>query len=869
MACTADAEHTKGGWMYYSYLGPGVAPNAARYKITLKIYTKCILDNPAQFCPTVVISIFSGGSNALLQKEVVQYTSSENINNCSSETCHPCVSLIPSICYKITTYEFIKELPITPKGYTFAYQRCCRISGIINLKQPTAVVGDTWTVNIPGNAESPLAPLNSSAVFPQNDTAIICSDNYFTYNFGATDPNGDSLSYAFSNAFSGTPDGGTGGSCANEFALPPPYSSAEYQLPYSGIEPMGTQVRIDARTGLVSGVAPAASGVYVLTVTVTEYIRGTKIKRGEVRKSLHIEVADCITTKALLDPEYYSCDDFEVSFKNNTSGLTIISYYWDFGDPASGANNISTVQFPTHTYSGPGDFPVKLVVNRGFTCSDSTTSIVKVYPVFDAGFTLAAPCKNEPVQFTDITTTTYGVVNFWSWNFGDFNAPINDNLSSVKNPTHVYTASNNYDVQFIVANNKGCRDTLYKTIFVKTGPDLSVTHDTLICNIDTLQLNAVGAGNFLWSPNYNISNTAINNPLVHPAVTTVYTVTLSDASGCVNTAAVKVNVVDKVTQFKNYDTTICTTDAVVLQLNSNALHYQWQPDDGSLNNIAVKNPIATPLKNTVYNVVGSIGKCSAQNTITITTIPYPKANAGPNQTICIGASAQLNATGGSAYNWTPVTFLNNKNIPNPVAVAPTRSIQYVVTVTDILGCPKPVRDTVIIEVADIIADAGPRDTSVVLGQPLLLQASGSNNYLWRPAQWLSNSGVSNPVALPQNDIEYIVKVSNDAGCFDEDSIRVHLYKVAPGLYVPNAFSPNGDGLNDLFRPVTLGMQSLDVFKIFNRFGQLLYSNTNTKAGWDGSFAGKKQDSGTYIWYAEGTDYKNLKIISKGYVVLVR
>ncbi|WP_460558075.1 PKD domain-containing protein [Ferruginibacter profundus] len=871
MAYTAMAEHTKGGWMYYTYLGPGSSPNSARYRITLKIYTKCVLDNPAQYCPTVVISIFSAASNSLLERQVIGSPDSVNMRNCPTAECHPCVSPLPApICYKITTYEFIKELPITAYGYTISYQRCCRISGIINLKQPTFVVGDTWTVNIPGNAASPLCPTNSSARFPQNDTAIICRGNYFTYNFGAIDLNNDSLSYAFTNAYAGTPDGGTGGSCANEVSLPPPYNSAEYQAPYTGSEPLGKTVKINPYTGMVSGIAPDASGVYVLTVTVTEFIKGTTIKRGEVRKSLHIEVADCVSSKALLEPEYYSCDDFDMSFSNGITGNIIQSFYWEFGDPASGVNNTSDLQFPSHTYSGPGDYVLKLVVNRGLSCSDSTTSIVKVYPVFKPDFKLENKCANAPVQFTDLTTSTYGNVNFWYWNFGDFNAATGNNISSQQNPTHVYSAANSYDIRFIVANNKGCTDTVLKTILITSGPSLSLTHDTLMCTIDTVQLNAIGTGTFSWSPNYNISSVNSSSPLVSPDVTTTYRVTLTDDIGCIAKDSVKVNVVSQVSQLAPNDTTICTTDDIVLHLVSDALTYQWteSPAGNTLSNPNIKNPIATPVTNTTYNVVGSIGKCIAQSSITIKAVPYPAANAGADQTICLGNSTQLFASGGSSYSWSPAAYLNNRLIADPTVTNPTANTKYVVSITDTLGCPKPGRDTVIVFVAKIKADAGPSDTSVVLDQPLVLNASGSTHYLWSPAQWLSNPGIANPVALPQSDIRYIVKVSNDAGCFDYDSITVHLFKLDAGIYVPNAFTPNGDGNNDYFHPILIGMRSLDLFKVFNRWGQLVYSSTGAP-GWDGSLGGKKQETSTYVWYAEGTDYKNNKIKKKGYVMLLR
>ena len=192
-----------------------------------------------------------------------------------------------------------------------------------------------------------------------------------------------------------------------------------------------------------------------------------------------------------------------------------------------------------------------------------------------------------------------------------------------------------------------------------------------------------------------------------------------------------------------------------------------------------------------------------------------------------------------------------------------------VTGKDILGCPKAVKDTMILYVAKIKADAGPRDTSVVLGQPLQLGASGSTNYAWTPTTWLNNPSISNPISLPQNNIEYVVRVSNAAGCFDTDTILVKVFKVKPDLYVPNAFTPNGDGNNDIFRPIAIGMKSIDNFQVYNRWGQMLYSGTGNGAGWDGTFGGKGQEAATYVWYAEGVDYLNNKIKRKGTVVLIR
>jgi gliding motility-associated-like protein len=851
------ANHTKGGWMYYEYIGAGDNLNTLKYRITLKLYTICEL-NSGQFNPTISFSIFDAATNLGFSTVSVTYTNDPNIQNCTTQECHPCINSIPTICYKIITYERVVDLPISVSGYIVAYQRCCRITGIQNIQAPSNSVGETWTVKIPGTAV-PGAETNSSARFSQNDTAIICEGNSFVFDFSATDVDNDSLVYSFTPAYGGASNTDPAPASASN----PPYSSVPYANGFSGSQPMGSGVHINPVTGFVTGIAPL-SGIYVLTVTVSEYRRGTNIKVAEVRKSLHIEVANCSLTEAKLDPEYTSCDGFTVDFFNHSTA-NIQTYDWDFGD-----NSTSNQAAPTHTYADTGIYILKLVVNRGLPCSDSATAPVKVYPGFHPGFTMNGQCKNIPVLFSDNTVADYGMPFKWDWNFGDPSSA--SNTSILQNPTHIYTTTGTYTVTLKVASDKGCENTISKTIDIVAQPPLTLApKDTLICTIDTLQLNAVGSGSFLWSPNYMISNVNIPDPLVSPDVTTTYRVTITDAFGCAGSDTIRVRVVNNVTQFGNYDTTICRTDPAVLRLNSDALHFLWteSPANNTLNNPTIKNPTATPLVTTNYHVVGNIGKCIAENDIKVTPIPYPAADAGPDQTICFGGSAQLNASGGSIYNWSPTAFLTASNIPNPVSIKPTDNIRYIVTVRDVLGCPKPVKDTLILFVSKIKASAGPSDTSVVLDQPLQLGASGGTNYSWTPSTWLNDPTIHNPIALPRNDITYRVRVSDNIGCFDDASIRVHVFFIKPDLLVPNAFTPNGDNLNNIFKPIPIGLKSVDIFRVYNRWGQMLYSGTGNGSGWDGTFGGVKQETAAYVWYAEGVDYLNNKIKRKGTVILIR
>ena len=161
------------------------------------------------------------------------------------------------------------------------------------------------------------------------------------------------------------------------------------------------------------------------------------------------------------------------------------------------------------------------------------------------------------------------------------------------------------------------------------------------------------------------------------------------------------------------------------------------------------------------------------------------------------------------------------------------------------------------------------DTTVVLGQPLFLNATGADNYVWSPSTWLNDPNIHNPVALPQDDIEYIVTATTVLGCIGRDSILVRLFKMDEDIYVPNAFTPNGDGNNDVLRPILLGMKDLTYFRVYNRWGVLMFSTSEKGKGWDGRYNGKAQDPAAFVWEAEAVTYKGQIKKKKGSAVLIR
>jgi gliding motility-associated-like protein len=856
---TVNANHITGGEMYYTLTSR--SGNSFTYFVTLKLFRDCN-STGAQLDPSASIAIFDRITGATVW-------SNSNIPRSQIQTLtlgspDPCINNPPNVCYNVGYYTFSVTLTGSPNGYIIAYQRCCRIAGINNVAG-SSTVGATYTAEIPGTSAGADAPENNSARFIGQDTVIVCANNAFDYSFGAidTDPN-DSLVYSFCNAY----QGGSTGMPAPSPPSGPSYASVPYNSPFSATSPLGNTVTLNSRTGLISGVAPSA-GIYVVTVCVSEYRSGVLF--ATQRKDLQIKVGDCDRAAADLKPEYVFCDrgnSFAATFNNLSSSPLITSFFWDFG-VTSQTNDTSNVASPTFIYPDTGVYIIKLVTNRNQSCSDSTTAVVKVYPGFRPAFDFNGICINKPTNFTDRTTTNYGVVDTWRWNFGDPGSSAD--TSRLRNPTWTYNSTGPKTVTLTATSSKGCSDTAIRVVDIIDKPPIALAfRDTLICVPDVLQLQASGMGVFSWGPNVNIINANTATPTVNPATTTVYNVTLND-NGCINTDSVRVRVVTFVTLNAINDTTICQGDAIQLNAFSNGLSFQWTPG-APLSDANIINPIAITNNTTQYRITARIGSCIAVDDVVVRTVAYPIANAGPDQEICHLTSTQLNGNmNGSSFNWSPGATLSSTSILNPIAF-PKRTTSYILSAFDTLGCPKPGRDTVLITVLPKMNPFAGRDTAVVVGEELQFNASGGVSYLWTPPTGLSSATIANPIGSYTGEfdsIRYKLYVRNEANCLDSATVLVKIFKTSAYVFVPSAFTPNGDGLNDILAPIAVGIRQIEYFRIFNRWGQLVFSTTVNGRGWDGKISGSPQGTNTFVWICSAIDYTGKRLFLKGTSTLIR
>ena len=542
------ASHISGGEIYYTYLGKSAAdPTKLSYKITLLLYKDTTVTGAtvANLSAAYNISIYKGSDNSLLFNTVVNMVNYEYMK---LTTYNPCLSNKPRVEFSVATYETIVNLDPLPEGYYVSHSQCCRVATVLNMN--SNLVGATYWVKIPGSIDNPFAPDNSSAFFNKKDTILVCKSTALNLDFSATDIDGDSLVYSFASGYFGA------GAPPNQLPLQsdvPPYGTVTYFGGYTFSQPFGTNATIDSKTGLVTGLAPSTTGIYLVTVKVEEYRSGQKI--SEHRKEFQIKVEDCSISAAALKPSYITCNGFTMSFQNESSSSSIIGYLWDFGDIKNLTKDTSSQPTPTYTYVDTGTFVMKLKVTGVGGCQDSAKANVRVYPGFTPGFSVSGSCYLNPYQFLDTTHTKYGVVNSWHWDFGDL-AATND-TANINNPTYTYPSPASRNVKFYVSNSKGCYDSVTTQIIITDKPLINLPfRDTLICSNDTLPLlSNTNGGNISWTPLTRIINAGNANPLVYPNDTTTYYITVNN-NGCINTDSVKVNVLQFISVDAGLDTSI-------------------------------------------------------------------------------------------------------------------------------------------------------------------------------------------------------------------------------------------------------------------------------------------------------------------------
>ncbi len=569
------------------------------------------------------------------------------------------------------------------------------------------------------------------------------------------------------------------------------------------------------------------------------------------------------------------------------------TYSWNTG---ATSDSISASPASTATYT---------VYARTGGCKDSAEVTVKVNPMpspFIGG--------KDSVCAGGSTTLTASGGGTYLWNTGATSANIF--VTPVSNTTYTVTVTLN-----------GCVSDTTAVVSVNAIPTVTVTPSSgAVCGADSVILSASGASSYVWNPATGL-NTSTGSPVTAtPTVNTTYTVTGTTGSGCSNTATAVITVGSVSASISGTDS-ICSGNSTILTASGGA-NYLW--NTGSTSSALNVSPAVA----TTYTVYVNSGSCNDSATVTVKVNPNPVVvNSPADTTICAGASVTCGTSAGVQYVWsngqtsssiivTPAstttytatvtnaygcsgsaqTIVNVTNYPVPV-VSGTQNIctgnlalltasggttyswsggsttsailvntagTYTVTIAN-GNCAVTDSVKVIVNPRPYISACC--DTTIDIGESTALAGLSTDVATWTPATGLSCTYCPNPIATPTVNTTYYATVTdNTTGCSATDSVTILVRENCQNVFVPSAFSPNGDGQNDVLLVKGECIKTMD-FEVFDRWGNKVFETTTPSEGWNGMHDGQAMNTGSYVYHLTATLFNNTTVTKKGNVTLVR
>ena len=560
------------------------------------------------------------------------------------------------------------------------------------------------------------------------------------------------------------------------------------------------------------------------------------------------------------------CDQQSVAFTNQSTFDSLTLWNWSLGDGTT-----STLFEPQHTYPSPGSFSPTLIASGPGGCADTSSLPITIYPLPIASFTAGNTCDGLPVLLNNTTTIASG--SFTSaWSLGD------GNTSTLSSPSYTYPDTGSYSVSLIVTSSQfsACADSITQNVTINYQPAALFSITPACANSPAIITNGTGQGNgetLSWI--FGDGQTASGNPANHIYSTAGnYNVVLmaTTPEGCSDQDTALVTIYpNPVTQFSAQDHCLGTTLSVSNQssISSGIIATQiWDLGNGIIQSASPSGNVFNSPGTYFLELVNISNQgCTDSLSLPVTVWPLPELDF-VTTTACFGeanGSATVSVSSG-----TPPYSINWENGQYSTTINQQFAGMYTATVSDQNNCTQS--DSVYIpQQAQPVLFNQQTDTFYVnLGEEVTLSVSTNYDpvtYHWSPLAYFICPDCEENTIAPISDITYQITAENELGCQGQTTLYV---MVNPEylIFVPNVFSPNGDGNNDLFEVKSKAVKQFEM-KIFNRIGELVYRSNNVTDGWDGTYKGSLQSPGVFVWLIDIVYIDNHNRSLKGSVTLIR
>lgn len=563
----------------------------------------------------------------------------------------------------------------------------------------------------------------------------------------------------------------------------------------------------------------------------------------------------------------YAASDFIAQGSN-------LSWQWNFGNGQTASG-----QGASATYNTDGQFTTKLVFTEIATgCKDSTFATVNVQAYPQASFASNVDgqniiCYPQNMELTSTSTANSALSIFWN---------LGNGITSVGNQAFTVFPKGTYTVSMIASTPFGCRDTVERS-FTIVGPEGTFTMDkNLICVGDAITFTLKDTVSIsLWEWNFGDGTTGGSvNPVTHtynfrpPSNSTVAKLVLKgEDNACSITVELPVNFSPVKANFTAALPACAGASVLFTNTSIQPDQSSWDFGDGGTSQLLNPVHIFNAQGNyTVKLVVTDLPlgcKDSTTQVISITGIPGLQLFG---DTICPGDTALIGvlapALPNATFIWSPANLVLPPNNDEMVFVRPAQTTNFTLQVIDASGCQGTATATVFVPVP--YTGAQNLDTIVSKGDPVLLPVTFNPAYIF---EWTPKDPGDPPVVMSDTSVTYLLNVLDVWGCTDRE-FEFNIQIVPEKVYAPNAFTPDGDSNNDIFKLLADGDEELVnilTLRVYSRWGELVYEGTGPLAttGWNGEHNGKPSPSDVYAWVAEVEFLTGKKVQLKGDLTLLR